>query len=37
MKKNDFKPGMSSKRLICNGFYKRQTLVLSFMAYGSVR
>jgi hypothetical protein len=37
MKKNGFKLRMSSKSLICNGFYKGQVLALSFMASGSVR
>ena len=37
MKKNGFKPRMSSKWLIGNGFYKGQPLTLSFMARGSVR
>lgn len=37
MEKNGFKPRMSSKLLICNGFYKRQTLTLSFMVHGFVQ
>ncbi|MEC5218764.1 hypothetical protein RCH09_003738 [Actimicrobium sp. GrIS 1.19] len=37
MKKNGLKPHMSSKRLICNGFYKGQALALSFMAHRIVR
>jgi hypothetical protein len=31
MKMNSFKSRMSSKCLICNGFYKGQSLTLSFM------
>jgi hypothetical protein len=37
MKKNGFKLRMSSKWLICNGFYKGHVLTVSFMARGSVR
>lgn len=37
MEKNGSKPRMSSKWLICNGFYKGQALAWSFMACGSVR
>ena len=37
MEKNGFKPRMSTKCLICNGFYKGQALPVSFMAHGSVR
>ncbi len=36
MKKNGFKPRMSSKWLICNGFYKGKALTPSFAARGSV-
>ena len=37
MKMNSFKSRMSSKCLICNGFYKGQSLTLSFMTDSSVR
>ena len=37
MKKNGIKPCMSFKWLICNGFYKRQAVTLSFIASNSVR
>jgi hypothetical protein len=37
MKKNGLKPRMSSKWLICNGFYKGQALTVSFMAHDSVQ
>ena len=37
MKNSGFKPRMSSKWLICNGFYKGQSLTLSFMTDSSVR
>lgn len=37
MKKNGFKPRMSSKLLIFNCFHNRQTLSLSFMAPGFVQ
>jgi len=37
MKKNGFKPRMSSRGLICNGFYKRQAPALPFMVHGFVR
>ena len=37
MKKNGFKLHVSSRCLICNGFYKRQAPTLSFMTHGFVR
>jgi len=37
MDKNGFKPRMSSKSLIRNGFYKGQALTLSFMPQVFVR
>ena len=37
MKKKGFKPRMSSRWLICNGFYKGHALTVSFMARGSVQ
>ena len=37
MKMNSFKSRIRSKWLICNGFYKGQSLTLSFMPPVSVR
>jgi hypothetical protein len=37
MKNNGFKLRMSYKLLICNSFYKRQMMNLSFMTLGFVQ